>query len=195
MLIASSGAGMARPGQHLDRFEGRRGRSRAGRRSRRSASRRQRGTRAGRRRVAARARRDHERSAAVRAEPADHAGLPAEPELHGEQRRLRPVVHLQLPEDARDVVLHGLLADEEPLADLAVRLAGGEQLQDLLLARRQVGELLAKALLLALALELAQHAARRSRPRASARPPRRARRWRGSRPGRRSSADSRRRRP
>src|SRR5437870_3113066 len=58
------------------------------------------------------------------------------------------------------MILHRLLADEEAFADLAIRLPGGEELQDLLLARREIGELLAVPLLLALALELAQHAAR-----------------------------------
>src|SRR5262245_53126908 len=57
------------------------------------------------------------------------------------------------------MVLHRLLADEEALADLAIRVAGGEELQYLLLARGQRRELLAMALLLPLALELAQHAA------------------------------------
>src|SRR4029453_9447335 len=82
------------------------------------------------------------------------------PEPPRQQRGLRTVVHLQLPEDAGDVVLHRLLADEQAPPDLPVRLAGREQLQDLLLARGERRELLTEPLLLALALELAEHAAR-----------------------------------
>lgn len=40
-------------------------------------------------------------------------------------------------EDAGDVALDGADADEEGVGDLAVGLAGNEQLQDLLLARCQ----------------------------------------------------------
>src|SRR5207247_2635637 len=100
------------------------------------------------------------RQSGERAAPSLSWPLLAEAELHREQCRLGAVVHPELPEDARDVVLDRLLADEEPLPDLPVRLAGGEELQDLLLARGERVELLAVALLLALALELAQHAPR-----------------------------------
>ena len=44
------------------------------------------------------------------------ASLPPSPSSHRQQRGLGAVVHLQLPEDAGDVVLHRLLADEEALA-------------------------------------------------------------------------------
>ena len=50
-------------------------------------------------------------------------------------RGFRPIVDLQLAEDAGDVILDRLLADEQPVADLLVRFAGGEELENLLLAR------------------------------------------------------------
>ena len=65
---------------------------------------------------------------------------------------------MELTENAGDVVLHRLLADEEALADRLVRFASRQQLEDLLLARCQLGELFAVAQLGALALEFAQHA-------------------------------------
>src|SRR6185369_9597159 len=110
----------------------------------------------------ARSRRPPPRRRRSPAPPASAATAPSsvapEPELDGQQRGLGPVVDVQLTEDAGDVVLHRLLADEQALADFAIRLAGRQELEDLLLARRQIGELLAVALLDPLALELAQHA-------------------------------------
>src|SRR5436305_8080121 len=54
----------------------------------------------------------------------------------GDRDRLGAGVGLQLREDVPDVALDRLLRDEEPLGDIAVREAVGQQLQDLALARR-----------------------------------------------------------
>src|SRR6185503_3615139 len=59
----------------------------------------------------------------------------AETDRHG--RSLHPTGHAELGEDVADVDAHGLLADEQALADLAVRPAFGDQGQDLALAPGQ----------------------------------------------------------
>jgi hypothetical protein len=58
----------------------------------------------------------------------------------GEESRLRAVIDLQLLEDARDMVSHRLLADEQLFRDRAVAHPGAQELQDLHLAARQLGE-------------------------------------------------------
>src|SRR5581483_10768901 len=50
---------------------------------------------------------------------------------------LRPVLHVQLPQDLLHVVLHRERADLEDRADLDVALAEVDPLEDLLLAHRQ----------------------------------------------------------
>src|SRR5207245_8186157 len=55
------------------------------------------------------------------------------------ERGLCAVGELQLAEDVGDVGLHGALADAELGADLLVRATRGDELQDLALARREVG--------------------------------------------------------
>src|SRR5205085_420494 len=56
---------------------------------------------------------------------------------HRVDDRLRPVVHRQLPQDARHVVLHGLLGDREGVRDLLIRHALSDVVEDLHLARRE----------------------------------------------------------
>src|SRR5688572_11742996 len=51
--------------------------------------------------------------------------------------RLGAVVHGELPQDARHVVLDGLLGDRERVGDLLVRLALRDVVEDLDLARRE----------------------------------------------------------
>jgi hypothetical protein len=53
--------------------------------------------------------------------------------------RLRSTRPLQLDQDAGDVVLDGVLAQEQRLSDLRVVHAAGDQLEDLHLARGEVG--------------------------------------------------------
>src|SRR6266566_8299768 len=53
------------------------------------------------------------------------------------RRRRGPRRHAELVEDVADVARDGLLADEELRADLAVRLARGQERQELDLALRQ----------------------------------------------------------
>ena len=61
-----------------------------------------------------------------------------EARLVREDDGLDAVAEPELPEDARDMRLHGRLADEELLGDLGVREASRDQLQDLDLARGQL---------------------------------------------------------
>src|SRR6185503_14279905 len=80
------------------------------------------------------------------------------------ERGLRAVGELELAEDVRDVRLHRALGDAELRADLLVRATGGDELQDLALARGEI----AVALVVigrrwpaaAQAPELVEHAAR-----------------------------------
>jgi hypothetical protein len=74
-------------------------------------------------------------------------------------RGLRAASHLELRQDARDVVLDRLLGQVELLADLPVRLAVGHEREDALLLRGQAGELLVPQQVLALA-EPVEHRAR-----------------------------------
>src|SRR4051794_36700166 len=62
-------------------------------------------------------------------------------QLGGEHRGLRATLEAQLGEDAGDVVLDGLLGQEELLTDLAVRQTLGHELEDAPLLRRQRTEL------------------------------------------------------
>src|SRR5262245_35359901 len=62
-----------------------------------------------------------------------------QPSLHRLHGGLHPVLDLELGEDVRDVVLHGLDADEELLRDLGVLLALRQQAQDFRLAFRELG--------------------------------------------------------
>src|SRR6266540_4879832 len=64
---------------------------------------------------------------------------------------LSPPGHLELGQDARDVVLDRLLGEAEFFADLLVGLAVGHQLQDPLLLGREAGQLLVLHQVLALA--------------------------------------------
>src|SRR5581483_2907434 len=69
----------------------------------------------------------------------------------GEVRgRLCPAGDLELGQDARDVVLHGLLCQVELVADLLVGLAVGDGGEDSLLLRGEPGELLVLQQVLAL---------------------------------------------
>src|SRR5881394_451901 len=69
-------------------------------------------------------------------------------------RGLGPAADLQLREDRRHIVLDGLLGQLQPAADLAVRVALGDQGQDALLLRRQPGQALVAEQVLALAQPL-----------------------------------------
>src|SRR6266545_3149463 len=64
---------------------------------------------------------------------------------------LGPAGHLELRQDARHVVLHGLLGEVELLADLAVGAPVRDQRQDPFLLRRQPGQALVAHQVLALA--------------------------------------------
>src|SRR5919202_2569264 len=68
-----------------------------------------------------------------------------EPAADRVARQLDAVAHAELLEDVGPVRLDGLLADRQQLGDLAVRVALGDELDDLLLARgeRVLGDLLA----------------------------------------------------
>src|SRR5215217_1544784 len=55
----------------------------------------------------------------------------------GVARQLDAVAHAELLEDVRAVTLDGLLADEQQVGDLLVGVGLGDQLDDLLLARRE----------------------------------------------------------
>ena len=70
------------------------------------------------------------------------AGSPSATRLHQPApnrvpRQLDPVVHPELVEDVRAVAVDGLLADHERVGDLPGAVALGDQLDDLLLARRE----------------------------------------------------------
>src|SRR5688500_19545461 len=92
-------------------------------------------------RVLAAARGDH------RVEPVDARSGLDEAAADRVARELDAVAHAELLEDVGPVRLDRLLADREQLGDLAVRVALGDELDDLLLARREriLGELLAGA--------------------------------------------------
>src|SRR3954451_3609742 len=55
----------------------------------------------------------------------------------GVARERDAVAEAELLEDVRSVAFHGLLADREHLPDLTARVAFGDQLDDLGLARRE----------------------------------------------------------
>src|SRR5262249_21882949 len=57
--------------------------------------------------------------------------------LESDDRGLGPVGEAELGEDARDVALHGLLADRERLGDLPVRTPPGDLLEHVDLALRE----------------------------------------------------------
>src|SRR5262245_34936142 len=81
------------------------------------------------------------RSVAATPGSVDQAGHRAlavfQPEADGHGGRLDPPAHAQLRQDVADVDAHGLLADEQAVADLAVGPAAGDEGQDLELALRQ----------------------------------------------------------
>src|SRR3954447_17247875 len=56
----------------------------------------------------------------------------------GPERGLRPVGHVDAPEDVREVGLHGAFADAEATRDLLVRVSRRHETQDLFLARAQL---------------------------------------------------------
>ena len=58
--------------------------------------------------------------------------------LDGLEHGARPIAHPELGEDARHVVLHRALGDEERATDLAVGIAGHQQAEHLALPRRDV---------------------------------------------------------
>jgi signal transduction histidine kinase len=61
-------------------------------------------------------------------------------DAHRVGRRLGAALHAQLGEQRGDIVLHGLLRQEHPLADLPVGQPLADQLQDLALLRGQPGQ-------------------------------------------------------
>ena len=74
--------------------------------------------------------------------PTERRAGPHEPGLVGEHDGLDAVAQAELAQHARDVRLDGRLAQEQPLGQLRVRQAAGEQLEDLELAlgeRRELG--------------------------------------------------------
>src|SRR5437660_11612802 len=91
-------------------------------------------------------------TAPARADRPAGSGLVAGgPGVAGEVRRgLGAAADLELREDRRDVVLHGLLAELEPEADLAVGQALRDQREDAFLLRRQPGQALVPEQALAL---------------------------------------------
>src|SRR4051794_29504570 len=60
-----------------------------------------------------------------------------EPSADGVAGELDAIAHPELLEDVRSVALHGLLRDEQHRGDVVVRVSLGDQLDDLLLARRE----------------------------------------------------------
>ena len=62
----------------------------------------------------------------------------SEPLARGVRGRLGAAAHAELGEHAADVVLGGLGRDHQPLGDLGVRQAGGDEAEHLALARRQL---------------------------------------------------------
>src|SRR5581483_4138093 len=62
-----------------------------------------------------------------------------EPLTDGVDHRLHPGVQMELLEDVADVILDRVLGDVELLADLAIALALGDQLEHLELALRERG--------------------------------------------------------
>src|SRR4051794_25404528 len=61
-------------------------------------------------------------------------------ELGDERGGLRTAAHVELGEDAGDVVLDGLLRPEQPVADLPVGQAVADELQDAAFLRGQRGQ-------------------------------------------------------
>src|SRR5689334_3577486 len=53
------------------------------------------------------------------------------------EQKLDPVAHAERAHDGGDVRLHGAFAGAEPVRDLLVRMAVGDQCQDLLLPWRE----------------------------------------------------------
>ena len=76
--------------------------------------------------------------------PSTSVGLPGEwrGEAVGDRGRLEPVRRAELAQDVRDVDAGRLDADDERRGDLAVRVAAGDEGQDLRLAWRQAEDLL-----------------------------------------------------
>lgn len=66
--------------------------------------------------------------------------LRAQTRVAGPDDGLGPVVDLELGEDAADVVADGLVRDGQPPGDLPVVEPGGDQVEDLQLARSQPRE-------------------------------------------------------
>src|SRR5215213_9933900 len=60
-----------------------------------------------------------------------------EPAPNGVPSQFDAIAHAELLEDVRPVALDGLLGDEEHLADLVVGMRFGDELDDLLLTRRE----------------------------------------------------------
>src|SRR5436190_8621688 len=56
---------------------------------------------------------------------------------------LRTGAHAELVENARQMIAHGLLADEELRGDVVIAVAARDQVEDLELARGQHGEIIA----------------------------------------------------
>jgi hypothetical protein len=59
-------------------------------------------------------------------------------DLAGEQGRLDAAARLELAQDCSHVVLHRLLGEPEPAADLSIRDVGRNELQDLALSTGQL---------------------------------------------------------
>ena len=68
------------------------------------------------------------------------ADAPSETRVASEGHRMGATLYLELAEDGRNMVAHGLLADVEPRSDLIVVEALGHDLEDLPLTRREVIE-------------------------------------------------------
>src|SRR5919112_407194 len=66
--------------------------------------------------------------------------LPAQPRLARPDDSVCPVGNLQLGEDVGDVVAYGLGADKQACGDLGVGVALGYEIEDLYLARGELGE-------------------------------------------------------
>src|SRR5688572_8540936 len=71
--------------------------------------------------------------------PASVAG-PRHSAITREHDGLRTRAHAQLVEYRREVIAHGLLADEERRGDSRIALAFGHELEDLAFARGEPGE-------------------------------------------------------
>src|SRR5690349_13312250 len=64
--------------------------------------------------------------------------------IHGEEGQFKAGGNSQLIENIREVMLHGLLADGEPLRDVAVTIAGNNGRNNFQLARSESKFLLAR---------------------------------------------------